>query len=340
MCNIPLLSVIIPAYNAESTLENAVMSVVSQGDERIEVIIVDDGSTDETRNIAETLAKHWRNISVFSIENSGVAYARNIAIKQSKGQWIIFVDADDEFKPGIYENLCELALHEDYDIIFGMKEYVTPDKTRFFLHKELSSVGDGLTAISCVDVLRSLLSTSDDSLSGSCTRALYRRKWINDNEIEFPVGIKLGEDECYLIECIEALPKIARAGILFYRVNQNVLSITHGYIEDLENSIQYIIQCIKRVTAVFSEIQPLFELNLVQNIWILIDNSAKLSLSQAINTSKQVFLSDNVCTAIRTVIPTDLKTRNRLRILKSGLLFFWLPATVLRCKRYLEGYRK
>ena len=95
------ISVIIPAYEAALTIERALTSVISQTLKPTQIIVVDDGSKDSTLKIAETFRKHIRNIElkILSQKNLGAGSARNRAIKAATGDWLAFLDADDEWLP-------------------------------------------------------------------------------------------------------------------------------------------------------------------------------------------------------------------------------------------------
>ena len=91
----PLISVLMPMFNAESTIRRSLDSVTNQEPNVYEVIIVDDGSSDSSHKIAQEYAEHYHNITVWTQQNSGVAAARQRLIRESKGEYIMFLDADD-----------------------------------------------------------------------------------------------------------------------------------------------------------------------------------------------------------------------------------------------------
>lgn len=112
-----LLSVIIPAYNVEDTLTRCVESVLRQELDNMEVILVDDGSTDGTAKLCDEYGKDPR-ITVVHQENAGLSEARNTGIRLSKGGLITFVDSDDYVEPGSYKSLVNLIDHHpQYDIL-------------------------------------------------------------------------------------------------------------------------------------------------------------------------------------------------------------------------------
>ena len=95
----PLTSVVIPAYNAEVFLERTLRSALRQTHSNLEVIVVDDGSTDKTRVIAEAAAATDERVRILSVPNGGVAKARNIGIAEANGEFVAFLDADDLWHP-------------------------------------------------------------------------------------------------------------------------------------------------------------------------------------------------------------------------------------------------
>src|SRR4051812_6346111 len=112
-----LASVIVPAFNAGQSLERAVESALAQSVADIEVIVVDDGSTDQTRSVAEALAKCDPRVRVLALPaNGGVSAARNAGIAAARGEWIALLDADDAFLPDRLQRLVGAAVSRSADI--------------------------------------------------------------------------------------------------------------------------------------------------------------------------------------------------------------------------------
>ena len=112
-----LISVIIPAYNVAQYLERCLNSILEQTYRNIEIIVIDDGSKDETGAIADKYAnKYSGKIKSIHIENGGVTNARLLGITQASGEWLGFVDGDDEIEPDMYERLLENAQKYGADI--------------------------------------------------------------------------------------------------------------------------------------------------------------------------------------------------------------------------------
>ena len=112
-----LVSVIIPVYNVEKYLPKCLDSVINQTYKNLEIILVDDGSPDNSGKICDEYAEKDSRIKVIHKENGGVSSARNVGIKQAKGQYLLFVDSDDYIKDGYFDAVRGAALKYQCDII-------------------------------------------------------------------------------------------------------------------------------------------------------------------------------------------------------------------------------
>jgi glycosyltransferase involved in cell wall biosynthesis len=112
----PLVSVVIPAYNAEDFLSHTLTSILQQSYQNIEVIVVDDGSKDSTADIVKSFTQSDSRVTLLSQLNSGVSSARNLGIKHSQGELIAFIDADDIYYPQALEKLTHIMLQTDESI--------------------------------------------------------------------------------------------------------------------------------------------------------------------------------------------------------------------------------
>lgn len=135
----PRVSVIVPVYNADSYLSECLDSVLRQSFSDFEVIVVDDGSTDKSGYVCDTYAKRDKRIRVYHVENGGVSSARNTALDYAKGEYVIFLDADDFWtSDDCLETLVNEAVLHDADIVRG--EYIAVDEAGGFLfEKEINS---------------------------------------------------------------------------------------------------------------------------------------------------------------------------------------------------------
>lgn len=125
MCKI---SVIIPVYNAEKYIEPCVQSILKQSFQEFELLLIDDGATDKSGEICDTLAETDSRITVFHNDNGGAAAARNYGVQKAKGEYIAFVDSDDTVNENYLEYLYQMALENGADIsVCGFRK-VYPEK--------------------------------------------------------------------------------------------------------------------------------------------------------------------------------------------------------------------
>lgn len=118
MSNSPLVSVIVPVYNVEAYLRQCLDSIVNQSYRNLEIILVNDGSTDSSGRICNEYASKDSRILVIEKENGGASSARNVGIKQAHGEYIYFADSDDLLELRALETLSELAIKQQVDCIF------------------------------------------------------------------------------------------------------------------------------------------------------------------------------------------------------------------------------
>lgn len=183
------ISVIVPVYNAEKSIERCVNSICGQTFTNLEIILVDDGSQDRSGELCDTLAQKDSRITVLHKKNGGVSAARNIGIELAKGQYIQFVDSDDY----IPENYCEQLV--DAQKRFGEDAFIW---TGVRIVSENSAVAEQNIRYSdseC-DVLqrRDVLKLSAQSLLNSPCNKLYHRDIISEHGLRMDTAISLAED--------------------------------------------------------------------------------------------------------------------------------------------------
>src|SRR5574340_715818 len=180
----PLVSVIVPAFNAGATLADCLASLVDQTLDRLEVIVVDDGSVDDTAEVARDMSgRHQRPIRLVQLPvNEGLAAARNRGIAAAHGDYIGFVDADDLADPRMYERLYERATATGADVV--VCEYASfDDETGRRLHHYREGRTDlyGGSLWQHADLLR--------DVGPSACNKLVRRTLYADCGITYPEGL-------------------------------------------------------------------------------------------------------------------------------------------------------
>lgn len=145
--SLPLVSILIPAYNVENYIEECLDSVVNQTYRNLQVVVVDDGSTDRTGEILDRYSEKYPYIEVYHIENGGVANARNFLLEKAKGDFVQFVDADDWIEPEMISMMYRAKAETKADIVvcqvgdmYGDNEIWDRNKTikEFLGHKKFS----------------------------------------------------------------------------------------------------------------------------------------------------------------------------------------------------------
>lgn len=182
----PLVSVVIPMYNAEESIENTLKSVVRQSYENLEVIVINDGSNDSSLQIANACISRLKmeNVIVLDKLNGGVSSARNAGMKIAKGEFIAFLDSDDEW----LENKIELQIecfknNPQIDLLGGLRK---GEHLKRFLYKKF----DYLTKVSSRDLLYKVF---------FCTPTIIFKKKILEDIGFFDENLKYGEDGNYLL---------------------------------------------------------------------------------------------------------------------------------------------
>ena len=117
-----MISAIVPAYNVEKYLERCVNSILIQTYENFEIILVDDGSKDQSVEICDKFAQEDNRIKVIHKENGGLSSARNAGMKIAEGKYIVFIDSDDDIEPNMFELMLQAAEENKAD--FVMTDYI------------------------------------------------------------------------------------------------------------------------------------------------------------------------------------------------------------------------
>lgn len=137
----PLVSVIVPAYNIEKYVDACISSIIDQTYKNIEIIIVDDGSVDDSGRLSDEWEKRDHRIKVIHQENKGLSAARNAAMRICTGEYLIFVDGDDVISNDMIESLYQASQKTKADCIFCQYEIIGPNEKEFHSTKEIEDEG-------------------------------------------------------------------------------------------------------------------------------------------------------------------------------------------------------
>ena len=210
------VSIVVPVYNTAEYLPACLDSILAQSFTDFELILVDDGSTDDSLRICEAYAFRDARIRVFHQQNAGVSAARNLGVEQAQGDWLCYVDSDDVVLPAYLQDMLEAADAEDC-LVMGnisdsrMKGLITSDV-----------VLEGETMV------RYMLSHNILNLSGPVAK-LYNRATLVRYGIRFPQDIHYGEDLLYFLQYLNHIGRVAFRQSELYQVTMREGSLSRGY---------------------------------------------------------------------------------------------------------------
>ena len=216
------VSIIIPVYNTEKYLRQCLDSVLAQSFTDMEIICIDDGSTDGSAEILDEYAKKDFRIRLIYQPNGGLVSVRKLGVSEAKGKYIGFVDSDDWIDSKMYERLYTEASEKDADMVSsnywheGAYSSISRDAVKPGLYDE-SRIAE-LREHAILD-----LEKHDKGLSGSLCTKIFRTEIFREIMPKIPNGIKVSEDKVtsltFLLECKKAV--ILDEAYYHYRINQN-----------------------------------------------------------------------------------------------------------------------
>lgn len=234
----PKISVIVPVYNVEEYLSRCIDSILSQTFTDFELLLIDDGSTDNSGNICDTYALKDNRIRVFHKKNGGVSSARNLGLDNAKGKWIVFIDSDDY----ISKDFLSFNSTEEVDVI--QKPYIIKKKygkEEFHPLKELHINNKK-------DLFKFYVNNRDNALWN---------KIISSNLIKgrrFKEDVKIGEDFLFFLSLLNDIKsyKFCNIGLYIYQIR--------------ENSAMQTIEVVSRINILFQNIKNIKDITSQQDI--------------------------------------------------------------------------
>lgn len=218
----PKISVIVPVYNVEEYLHRCIDSVLNQTFTNIELILVDDGSTDNSGKICDEYQMIDDRVIVIHQENAGAAVARNTGIDKSTGEFIAFVDSDDFIHPQMYEILYDVINKTNSDVSACHYRFAKPQEIIEF-EKYDYSIYENINTCICDDILKSFdKHYRRVSLIQPCMRLC--RSNVFDN-LRFKAGM-IEEDSVLLLPLLEKSNKISKVDLPLYFWTENPQSVT------------------------------------------------------------------------------------------------------------------
>ena len=240
----PLVSIIVPVYNAQKGLSRCLESICSQTYQKLEIIVLNDGSMDDSLAICEQFRAKDPRIVVVDKENEGVSRTRNAGLTLAQGDYIQFADSDDALDPDYTQNLVQAALEHNADLVIAPYWMVIPSnstKTGYFLETLQTSLGiepetpktevrkysflpEGI--YSREDYARSLMQQPASFYYGVLWNKLYRRDLIQMAHIRFE-HVVYAEDQLFNTRYLQVAQRFAAIDEAAYCYIQNPQSVCH-----------------------------------------------------------------------------------------------------------------
>lgn len=225
------ISVIVPLYNAECHIKQCIESLLNQSYKDYELVIINDGSTDNSLNIVNKLLKGRDNINIYTQENKGVSVARNVGISKATGKYITFIDSDDIVDKHYIETLHNAIDESNFDLIMSGSSYLSNGKItrKVTLADDTWSIKDLSTKFLYIDYTT--------SIHGK----LYKKELIDKYNIKFNSKMSYAEDRDFNIEYIRHINKARNISYIGYYYNTDIAGSLSKkvYIDNLKNDCIY-----------------------------------------------------------------------------------------------------
>lgn len=318
----PFFSIIIPVYNTGHLLEKCIESVITQDISSYEVLIINDGSTDNSEIICQTIVEKYENIRYFSKKNGGLSDARNVGLLNSKGEYIIFLDSDDIIQTGSLIKLVSV-----------MKKY---NNVEIFACNYLYCSHNSKSLIQYKGMDRKIYTGSDflgiqlknRSMSMSVCRNIYKLDFLKTNELFFYEGV-YHEDEEWSPRAFLSAQSTIFVDDYFYIAIARENSITQK--RDLRKNALDLIKIVERLDVYYKEIDN------VELKKALQENNVEILLN-AIYVGKfdKRFLKSNGYFKDILANATRFKTKLKIALLRLNLRLYFILNYVL--KKISKGF--
>lgn len=265
---IPFVSYIVPVYNKEMYIEQCVTSIEKNGIDSYEIIIIDDGSTDNSLSLINELKKNNDRINCIKQNNKGVSAARNLGIKKAKGKYVQFVDSDDLLNSNYLIEIMKIIENSEVDIIFF-------DYLNFYSYDEIIEELDSIFSFKELEPLDIELLFNKYILHNIGTK-IYRREVIQN--LFFNEKISLYEDISFCLNAIMQSSKMIYVDRKIYFYRRNVLnSLSNHICSDTSNCLDFYIESVRNFLNKYSLNPELFYKNIFSCICMCLVNSLLIS---------------------------------------------------------------
>ena len=287
----PKVTIIVPVYNAEKTLARCLESLLHQTYKSIEILMINDGSTDESEAICRNYETDYPCFHLITQKNSGPATARNNGIDHANGEYISFVDADDYVEPEYISAMIGVAegSHADMVICAYYEENGESRKTHTFKYKEGLHEGDAAKEIAV-----SLISdVSEHRIPPYSWVRMVRKEVFNTPRIRYTDGMIRSEDYFLYTELHFRLRKVyLLSETPLYHYIENQQSVTHTYVKKYWESVAEIYEGLKERLPKEDIIRKNLDIMLIRRAMIALNNASRAEKEQTFQEEAAEIVKD------------------------------------------------
>lgn len=287
----PLVSIIVPVYNAENTLEKCLDSLTAQTYKNIEILLVNDGSCDSSVEICREYCRKNAQFHLLSQMNSGPASARNNGIDHACGKYIYFVDADDYIEPQAIEKLVDAAEKYEAEMVICSYFVETPDSISvphtYFTSSKLFT-GEECRALS----ERLIDDTSPGRIPPYSWVRMIRRECLNNPRIRYEDGMIRSEDFHFYVRLQFRLNRIYVMSEPLYHYVEVKTSITHTYVPKYWDSVKKIYMSLLEMLPCNENIQEKMKIMFLNRTMIALNNSSHADNIETFCSETSEIISD------------------------------------------------
>lgn len=327
------VSVVIPVYNGENFIENCVQSVLHQTFSDLQIIVVDDGSADQTASILEQLSHQDSRLQVIHQENGGVSKARNTGLAAATGEWVLFVDADDMISADYCEAMVQAASNMAVDVLIARPHQVgEPEYVKLDEKKKLFEA--------CLSYDEISFSYNIDAPWGK----LFRLSVVRENGIVFPEELTRSEDSYFCMDFYRCAAKIGLLNQFGYIHTEREGSLCKSYTPNVPEMLNKILNA----NAMWVQKYYPQDTDMEQALWYRVlpgvVECEKVFFLHPANTAcarenarlyQRMLNTEMIAKAIYSVKPSNVAQRQyKIRLILYKLHLGWI---FLMCKRSNNG---
>ncbi len=331
-----LISIIVPIYNVEKYLNKCIESIVNQTYENIEIILIDDGSNDNSGIICDEYAKKDNRIIVVHKENGGVSSARNKGLKIAKGEWISFVDADDWIEQIFCQTLLNKVTQEQADIALCGYNRITDNRI-----EKINANNQEVFLNSNEYLVKSL---NPQTGFGFCHMKLIKKEVLKS--ISFNERIEVGEDALFNIQLSTYIKKAVflKQPLYNYRINnQSVVkrydeNYANKYLKSMKIIEEYIWQEYNEENEENIEIKQNYYNFVAYHIMLIIVNYCyhpdnKMCNAQRKNMLKEVINNDLFIIGLKKSNYNNISLTRKITLYTLKHKLYWLTAIICKIRQ-------